>query len=78
MMDVISLERLGAFRLRVEFSNGSSGEYDFSALVTEPGPMVETLRGVTYYDRLLLELGAPTWPNGFDIAPEWLRRGAVA
>ncbi len=40
--------------------------------------MVETLRGVTYYDRLLLEFGAPTWPNGFDIAPEWLRRGAVA
>ena len=20
------------------------------------------------------EFGAPTWPNGFDIAPEWLRR----
>ena len=24
--------------------------------------------------RVFLEFGAPTWPNGFDIAPEWLRR----
>jgi hypothetical protein len=23
---------------------------------------------------VFLEFGAPTWPNGFDIAPEWLRR----
>jgi hypothetical protein len=21
--------------------------------------------------------GCPTWPNGFDIAPEWLRRAAL-
>jgi hypothetical protein len=23
---------------------------------------------------VFLDYGAPTWPNGFDIAPEWLRR----
>jgi hypothetical protein len=22
---------------------------------------------------MFLEFGAPTWPNGFDIAPEWLK-----
>jgi hypothetical protein len=27
---------------------------------------------------VFLEFGAPTWPNGFDIAPEWLRRGMAA
>ena len=27
-----------------------------------------------YFERVFLECGAPTWPNGFDIAPEWLRR----
>jgi hypothetical protein len=32
------------------------------------------LRNERYFARVFLEFGAPTWPNGFDIAPEWLRR----
>jgi hypothetical protein len=27
---------------------------------------------------VFLESGPPTWPNGFDIAPEWLRRAMEA
>ncbi|WP_280173910.1 hypothetical protein [Devosia enhydra] len=26
------------------------------------------------FDRVFLDYGALTWPNDFDIAPEWLRR----
>jgi hypothetical protein len=36
--------------------------------------MLEPLRDEAYFARAFLESGAPTWPNGFDIAPEWLRR----
>jgi hypothetical protein len=32
----------------------------------------------TYFDRVFRKFGAPTWPNGFDIAPEWLRREMFA
>lgn len=71
---VTTLERLGSFRLRVRFNNGSAGEHDFAALVKEPGSMIEPLRDEAYFNRVFLEFGAPTWPNGFDIAPEWLRR----
>ena len=71
---VTSLEKLGGFRLRVHFSDGSAGAHDFAALVNEPGPMLEPLRDEAYFARVFLEFGAPTWPNGFDIAPEWLRR----
>ncbi len=68
------LERLGGFRLRVRFSDGSEGVHDFSGMVNEPGSMLEPLRDEAYFGRVFLEFGAPTWPNGFDIAPEWLRR----
>ena len=34
----------------------------------------EPLRAPDYFARVFLEFGALTWPNGFDIAPEWLRR----
>ena len=72
------LERLGGFRLRVRFSDGSEGVHDFSAMVNEPGPMLEPLRDEAYFKRVFLEFGAPTWPNGFDVAPEWLRREMAA
>jgi hypothetical protein len=71
---VTHLEKLGDFRLRVRFTDGSEGVHDFAALVQEPGPMLELLRDPAYFARVFLEFGAPTWPNGFDIAPEWLRR----
>jgi hypothetical protein len=71
---VTSLKKLGGFRLRIAFSDGSAGEHDFAAMVREPGPMLEPLRDEVYFARVFLEFGAPTWPNGYDMAPEWLRR----
>ena len=71
---VTSLEKLGGFRLRVRFNDGSGGVHDFTAMANEPGPMLTPLRDEAYFNRVFLEFGAPTWPNGFDIAPEWLRR----
>jgi hypothetical protein len=75
---VTRLEKLSGFRLRVRFSDGSEGEHDFGDMVGEPGPMLEPLREEGYFARVFLEFGAPTWPNGFDIAPEWLRRKMAA
>ena len=71
---IAKMEKLGGFRLHLRFSDGSEGVHDFSVMVQEPGPMMEPLREEAYFNRVFLEFGAPTWPNGFDIAPEWLRR----
>jgi hypothetical protein len=75
---VTRLDRLGGFRLRVRFNDGSEGTHNFAAMVSEPGSMIEPLRDEAYFARVFLEFGAPTWPNGFDIAPEWLRREMAA
>jgi hypothetical protein len=74
MIKVVDIERLGGHRLRVRFSDGSFGGHDFSAMTKETGPMLEPLRDAKYFARVFLDFGALTWPNGFDIAPEWLRR----
>jgi len=71
---IARLQRLGGYRLRLNFTDGSVGEHDFAQLVKEPGPMLEPLRDEAYFARVFLEFGAPTWPNGFDVAPEWLHR----
>jgi hypothetical protein len=74
MIKVSKIRWLGGHRLQFHFSDETVGEYDFAALVNEPGPMIEPLRDLDYFKRVFLEFGAPTWPNGFDIAPEWLHR----
>jgi hypothetical protein len=67
------LRYLGGHRLHATFSDGTTGECDLSSLVAETGPMVEPLRDPAYFARVFLEDGAPTWPNGFDMCPDWLR-----
>jgi hypothetical protein len=78
MIKVSKIKWLGEHRLRCRFTDDSAGEHDFSALVNEPGPMAEPLRDIEYFKWVFLAFGAPTWPNGFDIAPEWLRREMAA
>jgi Protein of unknown function (DUF2442) len=74
MIKVAKIKCLGGHRLRATFSDGMAGEYDFSAIFGGGGPMVEPLRDPGFFARVFLEDGAPTWPNGFDVAPGWLRR----
>ncbi len=74
MIRLSKIEYLGGYRLRATFSDGMAGEYDFAPIVAESGPMVEPLRDPAYFARVFLEDGAPTWPNGYDAAPGWLRR----
>ena len=67
IVKVAELEPLGGHRMRVAFSDGSSGEHDISDLVAKPGPMVEPLRDPAFFARVFVEMGVPTWPNGYDI-----------
>ena len=74
MIKVSKIRYLDGYRVRPTFSDGMAGEYDFSAVVKEGGPMVEPLRDRAYFARVFFEDGARTWPNGYDAAPGWLRR----
>ena len=49
IIKVIKLEKLGDFRLRLHFSNGTRAR--FSDIVAEGGPMVDPLRDATLFDR---------------------------
>ncbi len=71
---VVKIDRLGGYRLRFHFSDRAVGEHDFTQLIASGGPMSEPLRDPIYFARVFLEFGAPTWPNGYDMAPEWVRR----
>ena len=75
---VVELSVVSPYGLRVRFSNGQAGTHDRSKLVGEHGPLIERLRDPAFFARAFLEFGAPTWPDGFDMSPEWLRREMLA
>src|SRR5262249_36595592 len=67
MVDVLRVRPLDGHRLWLRFTDGSEGVRDLSDLIAEGGVMVEPLKAKAYFDRVFVELGAPTWPNGFDL-----------
>jgi hypothetical protein len=67
IVKIVKVEKLGGFRLRLHFSDGTEGERDFSDIVAEGGPMVEPLADQAFFQRVFLELGVLTWPNHFDL-----------
>ncbi len=69
MVDVLRVKAQGGDKLWLRFSDGSEGVYDMAAIVAESGEMIEPLKAPAYFARVFVEMGAPTWPNGFDLDP---------
>ena len=69
VVDVLRVKALDGYRLWLHFSDGSEGVYDLSAYLAKDGPMVQPLKDPAFFARVFVEMGAPTWPNSFDLDP---------
>ena len=69
MIDVIGVRPLGAYKLEIEFSDGTVGTRDFAFVCEKTGPMAAPLKDQAYFARVFIENGALTWPNGYDWDP---------
>ncbi len=69
---VVAATPLGGYRLEIEFSDGRVGEWDFSKLAHETRPIVEPFKVPAFFSRVFIEMGALTWPNGYDCCPDSL------
>jgi hypothetical protein len=72
IVHVRKIQRLGDYRLKLWFTDDMAGEWDFSELSRRDGPMALPFKDPAYFDRVFLEMGALTWPNGYDWSPEAL------
>lgn len=63
-------------RLSVCFLDGLACEVDFSSYGREGGPLRRALCDPGFFSQAYLAYGVLSWPNGYDIAPETLRRYA--
>ena len=69
LIKVRRAKSLGDHRLRIEFSDDTIGERDFSFIRSESGEMLEPLKDPAYFRRVFVEDGVLTWPNGYDWDP---------
>jgi hypothetical protein len=67
-----NVEYLGDYRLRIRFADGVEGAIDLEDGLW--GEMFEPLKDRTLFSALHLDpdLGTIVWPNGADLAPEFL------
>lgn len=77
IVDVTRVEVVGDHSLRLTFSNGSTGEVNFSE--RDWRGVFEPLRDPAFFAKVSLdrELGTIVWPNGADMAPETLHEWAM-
>jgi len=77
IVDVTQVEVVADYRLRLNFSDGSSGEVDFAG--REWRGVFAPLRDPAFFAKVAVdpELGTIIWPGGIDMAPETLHESAL-
>jgi hypothetical protein len=72
MVRVVEVRYISGYTLWLRFSDGTAGEIDLSGELW--GPVFEPLRELEQFKKVQvnLELHTISWPNGADLAPEFL------
>jgi len=69
---VTSVRYISGYRLEVTFSDGTKGEVDLSGELY--GRLFEPLKDINEFRKVRVEndLSTIVWPNGADLAPDYL------
>ena len=73
MLHIKSAQHISEFILRIAFDDGTSGDMNLeNALI---GPVFEPLKDISVFSKVAVdpELETVIWPNGADLAPEFLK-----
>jgi len=73
MLHIKAAKHISDFKLWLSFDDGSSGEVDL--IGTLIGPIFEPLKNIDVFAKVVVdpELETVVWPNGADLAPEYLK-----
>ncbi len=70
MIKILRATHLHDFLVRVEFSDGSVGDYDLAPLFARSTVLTKAWQDPVFFRRFFIELGALSWPNGLELSAE--------
>lgn len=73
MLHIRSAKYLSGFKLWLVFDDDTAGQVDLDGVLT--GPVFDGLKDVDVFKKVAVdpELETVVWPNGADLAPEFLK-----
>lgn len=73
MLHIKSVKYVSDYTLWVAFDDGSEGRVDLQGQLH--GPVFDPLKDKAYFSRVFVdpELATVVWPNGADLAPEFVK-----
>jgi hypothetical protein len=68
MIKIVKAEHTRDYLLRLTFSDGAHGEYDFAPLLAKETVLTRPLKNIEAFKAYFLELGALCWKNGLELS----------
>lgn len=74
MLHIKSVKYIADFKIWVAFDDGAEGQVDLNGQLV--GPVFDPLKDKSFFSRVSVdpELETIVWPNGADLAPEFLKQ----
>ena len=69
MIKIIKAETIGQSQLRLTFSDGTQGDYDFAPLLAKDTVLTRPMKTPEIFNDHFIELGALCWKNGLEFSP---------
>jgi len=69
MIKIVKAEHIRQAQLRLTFSDGTQGDYDFAPLLAKETVLTLPLQNPEYFKAYFIELGAVCWKNGLEFSP---------
>lgn len=73
LFDVIAVEPLQGFNLRLTFENGEIRRYSMANYLACASGVFVRLRRIELFRQAIVANGTVCWPGGLDVAPDPLR-----
>ncbi len=78
MIKLLTARYLGNFQVELTFSDGKECVFSGLDLLKKQGPLLDALRDEAYFQRLFIDAGALSWPNGLELSPSRLYESCQA
>lgn len=69
---VVKVKAKPGFQLECTFDDGLIKTYDMIFVFKKKAPMLAPFKDEKFFKKVFLEMGTPTWPNGYDICADLL------